>query len=440
MKLLLLIESFKDGLQKQREQAKQPSAQDATQRDTYYFHLETQLTFTEFQTVINQLIAFGADTEMTADHLKIVTDFFEKRWDRIKNTDAIYNIAIQNPANQLCLEAADFVFKHKTNEFVQDEKWKNHLALLMPTVKSWRDYRSKDDLSRLLLHNFILSDDNQHCIRVAYLVDKIDNRGNLLLSQEVGESERKVIGPERARVLGHSAPVRAYYNNMKRLLKDPEANKKTIEREKNTIRTQLKDDNYAKHSIDATYGEAGYALLESNLLKSVNELFITREQLFDYMSSTRVKQKDWKSFVSSINDEALVKLINNGTSLKYTVQSEAMYNGHQNHDRAVLFCLAEAYWRERAKHGEYIGWTGRVFGYAKSVKQGAIDVIQGFLIGGQKLGEWEKFVEDNHKALSGAIKDGTVGYISAHIKAIEDKQKVASQDVVDNKPLAMAMK
>lgn len=427
MKLAVFIGFLEGKLKEQKELAVSPLT---SQRDEYLINMEVQLTFKELQSTIDQLRASGEDKEMTADHAKIFTDFLEKRWERIKNTDAIYNIALRNsPANLLCRQAALFLAGEKALV-----KNKNYLALLMPTVKSWRNARTGHEYANLYMHNFLLTDDNHYPIEIGYLVEDIkENR--LSISHKEGEAGVRLTVSEAERVMNHTSAVSAYYASMKKLLRNKDYNQDEISSIKLKLRESLSTEDYERNTIRSTYGNAGYSLLKSNLFKRVDDLFLNREQLFDLLSSSIMPEAKWKEFVASISSPVLAKLINNGSSLEYTVQSDALYSGDDKHDKAVLFCLACAYWRERDQKGNYTSISGFLFGYDKVTKKNAVDVIIDFLVSDKPIGEWKSFVGLNHKDLSGAINDGTVGHISKHIEAIEEKKRaLQNQAVATNKP------
>ncbi len=431
MKLAVLIGYLQSKLEEQKAQAVLPQT---GQRDEYFINLEAQLTFKEFQSVIDQLTACGVEKEMTVDHAKILADFLEKRWERIKSTDAIYNIALRSPANLLCRQAAKFLADEK--ELVKN---KNYLALLMPTVKSWRNARSGHELANLYMHNFLLTDDNQYPIEVGYSIESLKD-SRLAISHQEGNSGVRLTASEADRVMNHSTPVIRYYETIKKLLRNVDGNQDQLNKEKLKLREALSNESYERNTIHCSYGNAGHNLLKANLLKRVNDLFANREQLFDFMSSGIIHESKWKEFLSGLSSPVLAKLINNGSSLEYTVQSDALYSGSDKHDRAVLFCLACAYWRERETKGNYTSISGYFFGFDKNTKKNAVDVITEFLTSDKSLGEWKAYVQEKHKELSGAINDGTVGHISKHIEAIEEKKLALQKQSGVNLKSAMGMK
>jgi len=426
MKLAVFIGYLQSKLEEQMTRAVSPQT---SQRDEYFINLEVQLTFREFQSAIDQLKVFGTDKEMTADHAKILTDFLEKRWERIKSTDAMYNISLKSPANLLCRQAARFLADEK--DLVKN---KIYLALLMPTVKSWRNARTGHEYASLYMHNFLLTDDNQYPIEIGYLVEDIkENR--LSISHKEGDAGVRLSPSEAERVMSHTTAIIQYYAAMKKLLRNKDYNQEEISATKLQIREVLSTEAYDRNTIRSSYGNAGYNLLKANLLKRVDDLFENREQLFDLLSSSGIPETKWKDFLATISTPVLAKLINNGSSLEYTVQSNALYSGSDKHDKAVLFCLACAYWRERDQKGNYTSLSGYFFGFNKLTKKNAVDVIIDFLTSDKRIGEWKSYVEEKHKELSGAINDGTVGHISRHIEAIEEKkQALQSQAVASLKP------
>src|SRR3990167_11504330 len=272
MKLSVLIGLLESNLQKHKEHAPTPQASNLAQRETYFINLETQLKLRQMEAVIGQLKQFESDADITANHTKIITDFLKMRWDRIKNTNAIYSIELNSQSNELCMKIAVFLAKYLS----QLVDGKNHFALMMPTVKSWSSSRTGlHDIDTKYPHNFLITHDNQFCIEIGYLKEALKG-GNLVLSHKEGGNERQLSDAEVSRVREHSKVVSDYYEALTKLLRQVGHNGNTIADKKLVLRDALSKSDYGKHGIGSTYKEKGQDLLRNNLLQHVNELFATK--------------------------------------------------------------------------------------------------------------------------------------------------------------------
>lgn len=419
MKLSVLIGLLESNLQKHKEHSPAPQAGNVAQRETYYIYLETQLTLRQMQAVIDQLKQFGGDTDITSTHTKLITDFLKTRWDRVKNTNAIYSIELQSRGNLVCIEAAEFLAKH-LKDVVGN---RSHFALLMPTVKSWRSSRvGIHDIDMKYLHNFLLTDDNRYCIEIGFLKESLKN-GKLVLSHKEDGTERSLSEKEIRRVCEHSKVVEEYYQAIKPLLRDAKYHNTEIGNKKLDLRDALSKPDYAKYGLGSTYGVEGQELLRANLLQNVDELFATSDQLYDYMAE-KSKPSEWDRFLNSLSTEALSALVKNGGSLKDAVKSANTSNHQEHYVRAAAFCLVETYLRERQKQGLFTSYPAYIHrqAYDKPTKEHAVQAIKEFLVN-KPLAGWDEFVKSQDELLAGAIKDGTVGSIGGLIQSFNlDRQ------------------
>lgn len=452
MQLESLILHLQEKLNEHRSNAQKPQA-NPLQMGTYYLNLEADYTFRQLEQVISQLKGssgtYNGKTEITSDHVNIIIAFFAKRWERIKNTDAIYSIDLFSSANKLCRELANYLS-------VQLRKLsgeKNENALLMPTVKSWRNPgHASSDMSVISPHRFLPTDDNLYCIELLHSTESLGLSGQLVLShREHGNKFRELTsrprdkenGPEVYefdRVYNHSKLVTEYYNKVKPMLRNLDANKKNIEALKIQLRDALMRDDYVKYSntITASYGIPGEDLLKANLLKEIkNGLFADREQLFDYMAG-KVPPPEWYEFLKKFEldkpeeFEKFRALICENDSIKTIVRSTAMLNQTYSHDMAAALCKAVAYINIREPLGKYSTLSGWFAGDSLEAKRPAIDAIIQGITENRHKGDWDNYASHHSASVARAMGRGKVGSIFAQVKEIEARKQAT--DKASNKP------
>lgn len=456
MQLESLILHLQEKLNEHRSNAQKPQAVDL-QRRTYYLNLEADYTFRQLEKVIAELkgnsATYNGKTEITADHVKIITKFLAARWDRIKGTDAIYSISVLNSANVLCRELANYLS-------VQLRKLsgeKNENALLMPTIKSWKNpgHRSAD-MSVMSPHRFLPTDDNLYCMQILHARETLGSNDIELWNRENSEHHRKLTPAEFKRVYNHSMPVKKYYDEVKALLQ--RYHQSTCQKDIDAANVKLQDDlmrdDYIKNmsTITATYGIPGEDLLKENLLKEIkNGLFADREQLFDYMAG-KVEQSKWYDFLKKFGIEKPVSadkqevneefekfraLICEGEDIKTTLRSTSMYNQNYLHDMSVVLCKAITYINIREPQGE-AGFISSLLGGDKlSAKRQAIDEIKHAVLDNRHKGDWDDYASRHAPDVTRAMTRGKVGYIFAQAKEIEAR-KLAEKSV--NKPARLGVK
>ncbi len=456
MQLESLILHLQEKLREHRSNALKPQACDLLQRETYYLNLEADYTFRQLEQVIAQLKGdprtYNGKTEITADHIKHLTSFLAARWDRIKSTDAIYSIAVTSSANLLCRELANYLSKQLRK--LSGEK--NENALLMPTVKVWKNpgHRSSD-MSVISPHRFQLTDDNLYCIEILHSIESLGSYGQLVLfNREHGNTKRELTskprdkqnGPEITefdRVFNHSQLVKDYYTSITPMLRNPESNRKNIDAMNIKLLDALMRDDYVKSSntIRATYGIRGEDLLKANLLKEVkNGLFADREQLFDYMAG-KVEKSEWYEFLKKFGieipvgvdknseeykrfikeSEKFCALICEHDNIKTVVRSTAMLNQTYLHDMAVELCKAVAYINIREPEGEH--WLGD----SLASKKAAIDAIIKGITENAHKGDWEGYASHHAAPVARAIGRGKVGSIFTQVKDVEARKQAVDK-------------
>jgi hypothetical protein len=427
MELGLLIGHVKTKLAEYKKLLVKPHT---SQGEAYYHNLEAQLSFFDFEEVIKSLEKLDPKIEATKEHVESITKFFETRWNTLlKNTDAMYLIDTLNPMNRCCVIIAKYLAEQ--TDLVSP---RNFLSLLMPTVISWYNERSHHDLSMRFMHNFILNDSNTRPIELDYLIEKLDRRNRLILSHVVDGKEVELTTNESARVYEHSKAVTNYY---KAFMCDKPEKDALVKNTRNVLITSLRDKDYAGQRAESSYGYEGRHQLMSNLLLRANNLFQTREQLFDYMAA-KVDRKNWKSFIAKLtNDTTYLNLFmvdgkELGESLEIITNSKDTFIESSIYDRAVFFCLIEAYWRDRKEKPEFTSMvSGRLFGWPKTDKQSAKDMMQSVLAEDGK--SFPDIVEaSNHSdvRVAGAMADGSLGVIYQRMQAIlAENTKGGSNDL-----------
>ncbi len=448
MELGILVGHIKSELEKQKKLVIAPEVSQS--EDLYDCSLEAQVTFNELDAVIKQLEAFDQKQEATVDNVKLITDFFEKRWERIKNTDLIYPINTEHLVTNLCVYIAQYLANQR--DLVMK---RNYLALLMPTISNWHNDVSHSDLWTLYLHNFLPDDSNKFCIQMGYVdlnMDKTNTR--LEMSVKVG-AERVFLSEQEAdRIYHHSHVISDYYDlmktayqtqeEMKRAQKSPQEQQEVMKKQQGAISVArenmvkaLRDERYGKRSVRSSYGKQGRLTLQNNLLKDPNNLFASREQVFHFMA-TRLDVNQWRSFLAKMNDnDKFMSLILQGSKIDDPANLNAMFKKDGKYNRAVAYCLVEAYSRMRLAEGEYttvlayIGsFISRVF--PKEIKEKVVEIMRKYLTGeveagsdyskyffsGDMSAEKRAMFSDDEIDLLNAMKNSRVGKIHERICAL----------------------
>ncbi len=445
MKLGHLIDHIKEKIAEYKKLMTLPHT---SQAEHYEVNLEAQLSFADFEIVIAELEKLNPNMEAMPDHANLISDFFARRWNLIKSTDAIYLTEISSPINQCCLVIAKYL-----TEQTKLMGARHHLHLLMPTVESWVAEKSHNDLTTRMLHHFILNDANTRPIQLGFLGEKneVDPKSKqpfLALTCMLHGKEVPLSKDETLRVRNHSPLLTNYYTAFTskpadKDIQNPVTRAKFLAdrdiqvagaRAKFVEALNLKD--YGGQRVSATYDTAGRQRLHDNLMLRVNDLFKTREQLFDYIA--KLPRSEWKGFMARLsNDQTFLNLFKiDGKeidkSLEFIVNSkETFKEKNEIYNRAVLYCLVEAYWRDRKDKPEINNFPGRVsgftvFGCSKTDKKSAVTFMLETLQDDGKCGIDEKAIPNDEKGrVAGAMKDGTLGVIFTRANAVLVEPKPA---------------
>lgn len=406
MELVLLVKQIRAHLNDYKKLLITPHS---SQGKSYAHNWEAQLSFDMLESAIKQLEAENQEQEVTPQHVKIITDFFENRWNNlIINTPVIYTSDAKSPINACCILIAKYLAEQ--TKLVAP---KNYLNLLMPTLISCYSESSRYDLSTKYLHTFIPSGNNQFLIEIAHVYDHANLRNNLVLGVALNGKEVELTASEVERVRKHSQATVRYYDAF---LSKKSDRAERLKEANELLLTVLRDENYGGLKVEYSYGEEGEALLLARLLNHVNKLFKTREQLVDYIAG-KLDRSEWLGFIDKIDKKVLIQLFtiagkNIFESITEIIHTPSTFTQINIYNRAVLFCLIEAYWCDRKDKGEHTSISGRFFGWPKSVKEPAKNALLGYLIDDGKSGADLLLALDTlTTSLAGAMKEGTLGAI-----------------------------
>ena len=480
MKLQVLTTYFKTLLDELRAKSVPPKP--GEQREDLDKHLDEQLTAKRFAAYIKKLEVYGPETEVTTDHLSIILDAYIERAGFLRKTPFTYLHAMQLPTNQLYVKGAVFL-NSMCSELIGK---KIAFAILMPTIKSFRNPRDGQDYA-LEYPQAILPDDNdEYLLDVGYIgLGYVDKTNKLHTSTEsakeyirqpiaeyiaryksaypqdqlwrclplyraVNGKAKNLTIDEVNRIYHHSPNVTKYYDV---ILDEYRQSKReidldTIDVYQKKMRDGLCEKNYPE--IRSTYPN-GDKLLRENLLKCVNDLFANGEQLFSFMAfEKRSPETDWKLFIDTISQSELNRLVlgtevidSKGTEIGNAIDNaKSMFTNNALHDRAVTYCLGEVYRRWRKPLGPYTGIWGRLFGEDVDHKLKAIELELTALAKGTSNYKWDESKPSLESRTVNAIKNGKVGYIDVLRREIDSNNKkvVEEKEQVAPEPLAPSMK
>ncbi|HTM63490.1 MAG TPA: hypothetical protein VL360_03195 [Gammaproteobacteria bacterium] len=439
MKLKSLIEHLQDKLDEHEVNSVKPDAYSPNQRETYFNNLEADYTFRIYRSIVGQFKKEDGEKEISADHIKILTDSLKNRWSRIKSSDASYSIEATSSVNYFCRQLASYLV-------TQHQSFIGHTSankLLMPTVKRWRNPGSDaTDLSNAWPHRFVLDDKNEHVYELGHLYEDLRS-SKLVLSYKIrsGSKETQLLSDaEQRRVMNHSQLVKDYYEKVKPLLKyRDDKNEKKITALKFSLRDELLDNGYVKNSntIKEAYGSAGQDLLKKNLLEDVDNLFADREQLLDYMSG-KLMRTEWKEFLNRFSKDGLRKVFCGGSTVEATVISDDMKKGVLMHDLAADYCKVRVYWDDRKPKGKFATTKGRFFGGAKDddIELAVIEYENGLTVDRDAIKDWKKYVESKDPKIAELMRGERWSiryYINKSIETTVEKNAKPENDATSHK-------
>jgi len=340
-----------------------------------------------------------ADQPVSVDHVAIIVNYLEFRWQLIKNNDEQYLIHHTCPVNLLCDDLAFTLVKNKLAGGL------NKHELLMPTVSKWFNPVSNHHLQDYYWHNMLLTDeasDGSHRVmELGYVNPGVNQKGELELTCEL-DGVAEVLSPdEKQRVHAHSGVIQRYQDFYVKKMTDSHrslAKSKQEEKLEDDLHKAFRDPQYSNQVVGSTYGEAGLNLLKRNLLQNVKRLFISREQLFDYMSA-KVAPEKWSDFLDpeKMNADMFFNLMvskevntpelnakSKRDKLEHalTVGAEAFAKaGKGVYQDVVFFCLVSACWQVRDENkNAHTSLLGIFCGWDKASKQAAVEEMKKILM------------------------------------------------------------
>lgn len=371
-----------------------------------YINLEAAITVRDLKDLLAQ--HSKDEREVNNETIKLFIDFLSRRWNRVKHTDAIYNINPNSYANRICKIIASRLEEKITKSAIQ---------LLMPTLKEFKsdEIGSKYDLSCIKFHEWVLTDDDDYGISVSesltHSEENITKKDKLKMTCNVNGFKRMLSDKEQERVVQHSPQATNYFN--------AKFNFGLKSTELGTYKTKLTKELHkseAEFKVGSTYGNEGLKLLRKNVLTNIDMCFKDRNKFLNFLTK-KFEKKDWKSFIDDCDQNAFERLFLNGSfddCFDSVSKNEKTYEGTDIVQRAALFCLSEIYWRRREKQSNYTSYSGMLFGFPKTSKQSGVELYQNFLIGDEplnKLGDFLKSKEEfNNPTFDGLFeKDSLLG-------------------------------
>ncbi|RDI48760.1 hypothetical protein AQULUS_09200 [Aquicella lusitana] len=399
--------------------------------------IESDLAFRELNLVleqfvrseaqINQILKNYPGPEMGAIQccLETILIFLNDRWECIQGTDAVYFHYPNSRINRACLLLAQHLATLlETHPYL----------LLMPSIKNLYKGELLERLLSLNFNEFIMSDDTHTFIEVGPCLNAADKSRTTTLFHTDG-SEKKLTENETQRIINHSLEALYYYDvieySTQRLQMPIPPNSS------NELFKALKEQ---KCHMKVSYGRKGNQKLAETILRKIKD----PHELVDIMTSV-LSKNEWRDFIGCISTETLARIMLEGDALAYCIQKSKNYTGDADHDRAILFCFSEIYWRQREKEGEHTtsaGWLpnyskkwlsynythslvdyGKKWmgGYNKDEKKAAVEVLQSFLISDVELGGLPDYLKIKKKeAVEGALFEGDLGMIASQAGLIAD--------------------
>lgn len=349
--------------------------------DDLLVEVESKLSFAAIVDFLNELKNTNLNSKF--GYWKCCCDFLSKRWQGIKNTDAIFSHNPQTLANR-----AYFIFAQELAKHLNI----NSYALLMPTVGAIIHHMSRENLNDFKFQEFILGDDGTPIEVAACLENALKKRTTDLY--HTSNYQKPLSYQEQMRIVYHSKLVKDYYDLIKQsAITNSSVSPQVIQNFNDAIR----NDNY---QVTASYGTEGLQRLSKyilTMLKNKNEFIKT---MMKY-----VPMKKWQEFLDQFSTDDLMKIILDDDSWIIAMQKKENYNGDQIHDKAVLFCFAEIYWRQQSLDKKYftpINWITEFASVYLGVsnlghKDGAISAFKKFLCSPEPLCNFKTFIAENTK-------------------------------------------
>lgn len=313
-------------------------------------YLESQLTFDELKKLFAKFTK--SNHEINAQNVKPFCEFLTNRWERIKNTNAIYSHNYNSNVSIVCLKLAEVL-----SGITKDPVYK----LLMPTLHVSEDFGYE-------LNRYVMSDDNStmidvlQCLEKAHIEFEKNKEVKLLHTHPINDGECLLSESEKERLLDYSYKASRYYDDMitKKL--------SHLEKDKNNLKKSM------GKNVSSSYGESGWQLLAANLFDHIQN----REQLITTLM--KYPRAAWEKVLTHIEPEKLTRIVLEGRALVTVLQDKQSYNGNEAHDRIMLFLIIDNYRKGlKARSLEYTGYLRSLTGYSKEQKLDASLILYNFL-------------------------------------------------------------
>lgn len=415
-----------------------------------YFNLMRRLLRRRWHQLLCQLSAkrFDQEGEITSQQVDIIKQFFSVNWSLQQSFDAAFTIKTNDAIFTIIPhELAKFLAEilHVTDDLPAHQ-------LLMPTVDFTRiDTATNTPLASLPLSSLQLSDDNRMAIKVTNVSIDIDKESREIKTylKEVGNDGKEVaLRPctedEVYRLHHHSHASEVYYQALCKVSEErenqyslfPDKTEQDFECEIRQIKTNFNNTLQSGVAVKAIYrddpaGFRGLPRLKKILHANVDELFESRDELFDYMSRCLERTQQWETFIDSFTVDVLLKLMTDHENKDYAdsaphakvertikeekyVESEE-YNNDECYAKAVHFCLTKLFWKTRAVRGEVTSLAGSLFAseeQRKPAKEKGVNHLLSPLDGKVRDKQAVTFEDIEKMPRDNAIHDGTLGILT----------------------------
>lgn len=372
----------------------QPSAY----RDNFLIRIESEGAFRALVEKLNDLI--NSEEEASAETLQSLIQFLADRYEKVKDTDSIYNHTPLTLANRACLHLAK-VISQITNIPRYD--------LLYPHLKTNDLVSSKGHFNDLEPWEFIIADDGTPVDVKLCLMPLMTKSTEDAVLKHTHKSGDLTIEESR-RVIHQTQQGFDIYANY-----EDETAEKLSARWKPLSASDVR--------AECTYGDAGIELQKKRI--GINSL----EALAEYLKNTADKNQ-WKVILEKLLPESALKNVILSTSTATLCEQVRQMNHYRDSDplfnRAIIYGFIELYIRERRRQDTYKTTLGKlsfyttyVGGYSKEEKIAAAEHYQKFLLTDQPLNQWEAYFKtqrlEKHIA---PLVAGKVDYTTSELPAI----------------------
>ncbi len=446
MKLSVLVGVLEEGLQTLEANLVKPHP---SQDEEYYYNLERRLFSRQWKMLLAQLKAkrFNPDAPITPQQVKLITNHLKRNWDFAQSTAAVPLISIRDTVfTNVPLMITKFM-----DEIAQVTNGVPAYQLLMTTADFKRMHpMSKKVLAKQPLQDLQLTDDGKQVMHVTYDYTERKEGGVVLYFGETAQDGSPVkLAPmsagESARLKGHSSASVEYYAKVSKVVGDEdlvfgEKLRLKYEYTEKQMDPELKV--IAQYADDLT-GFSGLSRVKMVLNKNVDNLFESREELYNHMRYC-LQPDQWEDFIKTINKSVLLSLMtdvenkNNvdakpADKIKTTITAN-QYNGNNNlfatdqtYADVVHLCMVMTYGTFRAQAGNKTSiWGG---GYSEVEKIEDVNQMIAILTGkprdGKAVPSRDDFFADTG---SGAKNDNTLGLLFAQMCLREKANKASLPD------------